>query len=82
MCYNNYKNFLESKFGKPREGLHSYRFLDFAIIDILLTILLGIIIHKLFNYNIYNILIFLFLFAIIIHKILCIDTKLTLILFS
>ena len=54
MCNNNYKDLLESKFGKPREGLHSYRFLDFAIVDILLTILLGIIIQKLFKYYFHN----------------------------
>jgi len=80
LCH--FKDYLEKILGKPKEGLHGYRLLDFAIIDIILTILLGIIIHKLFNYNLYYILFFLFLFAIFIHKIFCINTKLNSILFS
>lgn len=36
-------------FGKPNEGLHSYRFLDTAIIDYILAILLAIFISFMTN---------------------------------
>ena len=36
-------------FGKPNEGPHSYRFLNIAIVDTVLTIILGYFISKFFK---------------------------------
>ena len=69
-------------FGKPRKGVHSYRFLDFAIIDIIFTIIGAYLISKYSNYNFYKILLFLFILGIILHKLFCVDTKLNSIIFK
>ena len=45
-----FKNYSDI-FGKPNEGAHSYRFLNLAIVDVILTIIGSFIIAKLFNLN-------------------------------
>lgn len=66
-------------FGKPRQGLHSYRFLDFAIIDTVATLLLAKIYVYYFNKNNSLLFVFLLLFfsSVFIHKLFCVDTTLT-----
>jgi len=78
MCLCKYKDI----FGQPRKGVHSYRFLDFAIIDIIFTIIGAYIISKYSNYDFYKILLFLFILGIILHKLFCVDTKLNSIIFK
>lgn len=68
-------------FGKPREGAHSYRIGDFAIVDIILTIIAGIIAAKLFKQDILPTVGVLFIIAIVAHWGFCVDTKLNTILF-
>ncbi len=73
-------------FGKENEGVHSYRVFNLAIIDLLGTLILAIIFSKLFNnFTIKNIIIWfiaLLIFSIIIHKIFCVDTTLTVFIFG
>lgn len=81
LCF--YKNIL----GKPREGIHSYRIFNIAIVDVELTILGAFIIYFLLNfygikYNYYIILIFLFLLGIILHRIFCVRTSIDKLLFG
>ena len=64
-------------FGKPKEGHHSYRLFNIAIVDTVLTIILGYFISKFFKLKLAHVLVFLFIFAIIIHKIFCVETTLT-----
>jgi hypothetical protein len=78
MCLCSYKNI----FGKPREGIHSYRFMDFAIVDIVGTIIGAYIIAKYTDNDFYKILFVLFILGIILHKLFCVDTKLNLIIFN
>jgi uncharacterized membrane protein len=70
-------------FGKVGEGIHSYRFLNIAIMDVLFTII-GAFIIKLFipNYNIIFILLFLFLLGIFLHHIFCVRTTIDKLLFN
>ena len=76
MC--KYKNI----FGKPNEGLHSYRLFDIAIVDVVLTVILGVIIAKISKINTFTVLFGLFLLSIMMHRLFCVDTKITRILFG
>ena len=69
--------------GKLREGIHSYRIFDIAIIDVLFTIILAYIINF-FNpiYDIKIIIVCLFILGIISHRIFCIRTTIDKILFN
>ena len=63
--------------GKPREGVHSYRIFDIAILDVLGTILLGYLTHLLFpNITVWQGFVIWFLLAIILHWLFCVDTTL------
>ena len=64
-------------FGKPKEGPHSYRIFNIAIVDTVLTIVLGYFISKIFKLKLLYVLVFLFILAIIIHKMFCVETTLT-----
>jgi ABC-type spermidine/putrescine transport system permease subunit I len=80
-----YKNI----FGKPREGIHNIRVFDIAIIDVLLTIVVGFLLTKAINKrredfmkNFALVLIILFCLAIIIHRVFCVDTKINTLIFG
>ena len=64
-------------FGKPKEGPHSYRIFNIAIVDTLLTIIIGYLISKYFKLKLYIVLIVLFILSIIVHKIFCVKTTLS-----
>lgn len=65
-------------FGIPEKGLHKYRVGGLAAVDIILTILAGIVIHHYTKTKIslINILIILFIIGIIFHWLFCVDTAL------
>lgn len=74
-------------FGKPRQGAHSIRVFDFAIIDILLTFVGAYIIKiignkydKNLDYSYISLL--LFIIAIFLHWLFCVNTKLNVLLFG
>jgi len=71
-------------FGKVKEGVHSYRIFDIAIIDVLFTILAAFLIAKYFNNfnNFLIILIFLFILGIIFHRLFCVKTIVDNLLFN
>jgi hypothetical protein len=69
-------------FGKEGEGAHSIRFLNFAIIDIILTIIGAILIGYFFKINILIVLIILIIIAIILHRIFCVNTTLNKMIFG
>lgn len=75
-----YKNI----FGKVKEGVHSYRLFDIAIIDVLFTILAAFFIAKYFNNfnNFLIILILLFILGIIFHRLFCVKTTVDKLLFN
>ena len=70
--------------GKPGEGLHSYRILDIAIMDVLFTILLAKFIqyYIMDTYSFWPIFICCFISGIILHRIFCVKTTLDKLLFS
>ena len=68
-------------FGKPNTGVHSYRLFDFAIVDVLLTILVGYLISKYYNKPMFSTIFYLFIIGIFIHELFCVKTKLNTLLF-
>lgn len=75
--------------GKPREGLHSIRLFDIAIIDVILTIVGTLILYQIFSYffEISNyvsrlgLICIAFVSGIIMHRLFCVRTKIDTILF-
>jgi hypothetical protein len=71
----------KSIFGEPNTGVHSYRIMDFAIVDIISTIILAYVIAIYFNEEFYKVLIATFLLGIIMHRLFCVRTTIDKILF-
>ena len=75
-----YKDF----FGKPKQGLHQYRYLNIALADVAFTILLA----KFFQYyffiehDIWLILFLTFILGIFMHRLFCVKTTIDKLLFS
>ncbi len=61
-------------FGKPREGLHSYRIFDIAIVDLILTIFAAYLLSFYINYDFTLILILLLVMGVILHYIFGVKT--------
>ncbi len=71
-------------FGKPGEGLHSYRIMNIAIVDVLATILLAkaIQFYIIPETDIWLILACSFLSGIILHRVFCVKTTIDKLLFG
>jgi hypothetical protein len=74
-----YRNIL----GEVGKGVHQYRILNVAIVDVFLTILLAFIITQVVEqYSYIFILSVLFITGIIMHRIFCVRTTVDKILFK
>ena len=72
-----YKNAL----GIPNKGIHSYRFMGVAIMDVIMTILAAYLISIFFKYNFIYTRIVLFILGIILHRLFCVRTTVDKLLF-
>jgi len=68
--------------GKPNTGVHSYRILNIAIVDVIATLLLAIIISFISKQNVLLIFCILIIISLFIHKLFCVDTTLTKLVFN
>ena len=71
-------------FGKTNEGVHKYKdpIFNLSLVDVLATILGGVLISYYTNYSLGLVLIYLFALGIILHKIFCVKTTIDKFLFS
>lgn len=69
-------------FGKPAKGVHKYRIFNFAFIDIIMTIIFGFIIAQIFNIDIWNSIVVLFIVGILLHRLFCVRTTLDKLFFN
>ena len=64
-------------FGKPNKGVHSYRLFNFAIVDVLATVLVAYLISIYGKYSFIYTLVGMFLLGIFMHALFCVDTEVT-----
>lgn len=68
--------------GKENEGIHSYRFLDLAIVDVIMTIVGALFIAYIFEQNFFIVFAILMLIAILLHYIFNVNTTINKIIFG
>ena len=68
-------------FGKPSHGIHSYRMFDFAVLDIAVVVVFGILIAYWAKYPLWITLAVLFISGIVIHRLFCVRTTVDKLLF-
>lgn len=69
-------------FGKPREGVHSIRVLDVAVVDLLLTILVASLIAYLMKWSYLWTNLGAIALGIGVHRAFCVNTKLNTLIFG
>ena len=69
-------------FGKEREGVHSFRLLDVAIVDVVGTMCIAVVLSWLTGLHIGVSIILMFLLGIVSHKVFCVNTKINVALFG
>ena len=65
---------LKDIFGKPREGAHSYRVLDIAVVDFVGTILIAYVIAYIWKLDFMKTFITLFIVGEVMHLMVGVDT--------
>ena len=61
-------------FGRPKEGAHSYRIFDIAVVDVAATVFVAFMIAYFFGVAFWKSLVVLFLIGIISHRAFCVRT--------
>lgn len=69
-------------FGKVREGAHSIRLFDVAVVDIASTVVAAGIVSYFLNKSFWAVLIVLFLLGVFFHYIFCVNTKINTLIFG
>ena len=69
-------------FGRPREGAHAYRLFDIAVVDVAATVLLALVISRIFGLSFWKSLVVLFIIGIISHRAFCVRTTVDKLVFS
>ena len=69
-------------FGKPGKGIHSYRIFNIAIVDVILTILGGLLISHFTKISYFLTIGGLFLLGVILHRLFCVRTTIDKLLFK
>jgi len=67
-------------FGVPKEGLHSIRIFNIAIVDVILTVIGAYLLSRYFEWNFWYTLGGLFILGIFLHWLFCVDTTINLFL--
>jgi len=73
-----YKNI----FGEPNTGLHKIRIFDIAVIDVVFTIIFGVIMSKYYASNLLTTIFILFALGIILHRLFCVRTTIDKLIFD
>lgn len=69
-------------FGEERKGFHSLRFLDIAVGDVVLTLLLSLFISYVSKISFVITTIMVFIVGIVIHRMFCVNTKINTLIFG
>jgi hypothetical protein len=69
-------------FGKDKEGFHSWRFANVAVLDVLGTLGLAFVLSKVFKVYYWCSLLGLFVLAIVLHRLFCVNTTINMLVFG
>ena len=78
MSFCDYKDSL----GALNEGIHQYRFLNLAIVDVIGTVIIAFLISYFFKVSLLYTIIILFILGIILHRLFCVKTTIDKLLFT
>ena len=68
-------------FGKPGQGIHSYKLFNISVVDVIATVVGAFMISYFMKKNFWVVLFVLFVLGIILHHIFCVRTTIDKFLF-
>lgn len=69
-------------FGKEKEGIHSIRLWDFAIVDVVGTLIGAVILAWILDVNLLLMIVFSFVMGILFHRLFCVNSTLNKFIFG
>lgn len=69
-------------FGKEKTGIHSIRFLNVAIVDMLFTMIAACLIALYFDQNVFLVFFCLMILAVLMHRLFCVNSTINTFLFG
>lgn len=69
-------------FGEENTGIHSVRVLNVAVVDLLMTLLVGCYISYYSKVNLYLIWSILLVFGILVHRLFCVNSTINKLIFG
>ena len=72
----------KSIFGEPNTGLHSYRFMGVAIVDVLMTVIGAVILAWYFRLPYLYTIVAAFVIGIALHRLFCVRTTVDKLIFG
>jgi F0F1-type ATP synthase assembly protein I len=61
-------------FGKSGEGVHAYRIANIAVMDVMVTVIVAVVLSKIFMISFWKMLVGLLILGIVVHRQLCVRT--------
>jgi hypothetical protein len=69
-------------FGAPGTGVHSYRILNLAIVDVIFTIAGAFLLSYFARIQFYKSVTFLFVIGVLLHRFFCVNTTINKLIFG
>lgn len=69
-------------FGKEREGVHSIRVFDIAVVDLGLTVIAAVILARFLKLHVLVVFVVLMIVAVVAHRLFCVNTTIDRFLFG
>lgn len=69
-------------FGVEKQGVHSYRILDIAIVDVVLTIVAAWMASMFFQIHFAIVFLLLMLLGVLLHRLFCVNTTISRVIFG
>lgn len=69
-------------FGKEREGVHSIRVFDIAVVDLGLTVIAAVILARFLKLHVLVVFAVLMIVAVVAHRLFCVNTTVNRFLFG
>jgi hypothetical protein len=73
-CISSYFAKYKDIIGKPGEGSHSYRIFNISVIDVASVLLAGFVISYYWGFELWKVLVILFVSGVFFHRLFCVRT--------
>ena len=74
LCNSDLKKYFDNVIGVPNVGIHSYRIFNVAYMDIIVVLIGSTLLAWLMNWSYMKTIVGMFIFGIVVHRVLCVSS--------